>query len=178
MNQKTPPKRPIEASVFADFDSADQAVADLLKAGFSKEQITVICSNEAVMRHFSEFEHQQAAGSNAPAAIAVGGTIGAVLGGLTTVIGAAATGGLALVATAGAAAWAGGVVGGLVGAMMTRGVEKELADYYDQAVARGRILVACEAEHDAPPASQREQLALAARLLEAAGAEPVPLREG
>jgi hypothetical protein len=36
------------------------------------------------------------------------------------------------------------VAGGLIGAMMTRGAEKELANYYDQAVVRGKILVAAE----------------------------------
>ena len=57
--------------------------------------------------------------------------------------------------------------------MMTRGVEKELADYYDQAVVRGKILVAAE---DRNPAG-RARLAEAARVLEEAGAEPLPLRE-
>jgi hypothetical protein len=41
---------------------------------------------------------------------------------------AVTTGGMALWAAGPISAWAGGVVGGLVGAMMSRGVEKELAN--------------------------------------------------
>jgi hypothetical protein len=178
MNKTSSMVRPIEAGVFADLQLADQAVAALLDAGFDKEHITVICSDAAVQRHFSEFEHQDPAGAHTTTAVMVGGAIGAVLGGLTTAVGAVATGGLALMATAGAVAWTGGVFGGLVGAMMTRGVEKELANYYDQAVARGKILVAGEADaHDAT-ARQQQQLALAKKVLSEAGAEPVPLVEG
>ncbi|MEX0713629.1 MAG: hypothetical protein WD278_14825, partial [Pirellulales bacterium] len=77
-------------------------------------------------------------------------------------------------AAGGLAAWTGGVVGGLVGAMMTRGVEKELADYYDQAVLKGRILVAAEVAGDEENAS----LAEAERVFREAGAEPVSLPEG
>jgi hypothetical protein len=62
----------------------------------------------------------------------------------------------------------------LVGAMMTRGVERELADYYQQAVLDGRILVA--AEHSGPHHARR--LAEAALVLAEAGAQPLPLREG
>ena len=70
--------------------------------------------------------------------------------------------------------WAGGVVGGLAGAMMTRGVEKELANYYDQAVQDGKMLVAAEAKDREDTAG----LAKASQILADAGAEPVPLREG
>jgi len=150
----------------------------LLEAGFTCEQVTVICSDKTVERHFAAFEHQDPAGAHTPAAVATGGVIGAVLGGLTVALGAAATGGVAIIATAGAAAWTGGVVGGLVGAMMTRGVERELANYYDQAVTAGRILVAADALPDAPADKQQRQLARAEAILHEAGAEPLPLVEG
>ena len=42
------------------------------------------------------------------------------------------------------AAGTGGVAGGLVGAMMTRGVEKEMANFYNQEVTAGKILVGAE----------------------------------
>jgi len=77
-------------------------------------------------------------------------------------------------AAGGASAWAGGIVGGLIGAMMTRGVEDELANFYDQAVVRGKILVAAEDRSERGP----QTLAAAARVLEEAGAEPMPLGEG
>jgi hypothetical protein len=71
-------------------------------------------------------------------------------------------------------AWAGGIAGGFVGAMMTRGFEKELANYYQQAVIKGQILVAAE---DHGP-NRRSALERAAKILAKTGAKPVPLSEG
>jgi len=163
-----------EVGVFTDIDAARQAVLGLLEAGFSKEQINVICSDETKERHFQEFEHQEPAGTYTPTATIVGGTIGAALGGLAVVASAAATGSLALWAAGPITAWAGGVAGGLVGAMMTRGLEKEIADFYQQAVVSGQILVA--AEDDRP--NNERSLATAAEILARAGAKPLSLPEG
>jgi hypothetical protein len=58
--------------------------------------------------------------------------------------------------------------------MLTRGGEKELSNYYDQAVRQGRILVAVDVH--GPQAEIRR--AQAARLLADQGASPVPLPEG
>src|SRR6478735_3315635 len=135
----------LEVGVFDTVDEARLAVRGLLEAGFTKEQITVVCSDDTKERYFAEFEHQHPAGTYAATATIAGGTIGALLGGLTIVASALATGSLALWAAGPITAWAGGVAGGLVGAMMTRGVEKELANFYQQAVVSGRILVAAEA---------------------------------
>lgn len=163
-----------QAGVFDDVDAARQAVHGLLEAGFTKEQINVVCSDETKERHFQEFEHQEPAGTYTPTATIVGGTIGAALGGIAVVASAAVTGSLTLWAAGPITAWAGGVAGGLVGAMMTRGVEKEIADFYQQAVVSGQILVAVE---DARPDNQRS-LAKAAQVLAAAGAKPLSLPEG
>ena len=165
-----------EAATFATVDDARQAVRGLLRAGFNADQITVVCSDETKERHFREFEHEQLAGSNTPTAAAVGGTIGAALGGLSVIASTPATGTLALwiAGPIAALAGAGAVFGSLVGAMMTRGVERELADFYQQAVIDGRILVA--AEHSGPHHARR--LAEAAQVLAEAGAQPLPLREG
>ena len=58
--------------------------------------------------------------------------------------------------------------------MMTRGVERELANYYNQSVEAGKLLVAVDlAGPDAP-----RRLIVAERVLADAGAEPAPLREG
>jgi hypothetical protein len=163
-----------EAGVFDEVDGARNAVHGLLKAGFTTQQINVICSDETKERYFKEFEHQDPAGTHTPTATVVGGTIGAVLGGIAVVASATVTGSLTLWAAGPITAWAGGVAGGLVGAMMTRGVEREIADFYQQAVVSGRILVAVE---DDRPDNQRS-LAKAAQVLAAAGAEPLALREG
>jgi hypothetical protein len=167
-------ERPLEVGVFQTVDAARNAVHGLLAAGFTKDQITVLCSDETKEQYFHEFEHQDPAGTHTPLAAATGGTIGAVVGALTVVASAAATGSVALLAAGPISTLAGGVAGGLVGAMMTRGVEKELANFYQQAVVEGRILVAAE---DTGPDSAHS-LAKAAQILAEAGAEPLPMREG
>jgi hypothetical protein len=165
--------RPLRVGVFSDVAAADQAVDDLLAAGFSRDEISVMCSNEHIEEHFKEFEHQKPAGTHTPAAAAAGSVIGAAVGGLAAVAGLVTTGGVAVLAAGGIAAWTGGVVGGLIGAMMTRGVEKELADFYDQALTEGKILVAAEDE-----SADQTRLHRAEQIIAAAGAEPMPLPEG
>jgi hypothetical protein len=76
--------------------------------------------------------------------------------------------------TGGIAAWAGGVLGGFVGAMMTRGVEKEAANFYEQALRKGEILVVAEAHGE----RATQSLAKAEEALAKAGAKPLPLPEG
>jgi hypothetical protein len=164
----------IEAGVFSDIDDARRAVNGLLAAGFTREQITVVCSDETKELYFREFEHQDPAGTHTTKAVAVGGTIGAALGGVSVIASAVATGSLALWAAGPITAWAGGVAGGLVGAMMTRGIEKELANFYQQAVVEGQILVAAE---DHRP-DRQAHLTQAAKILADAGALPVELPEG
>lgn len=167
-------ERPIRVGIFSTIRTADCAVDNLLKAGFTSHQISVVCSDQAVEEHFHRFEHEQPAGAHTATAVAVGGAIGAALGGLTVLAGAVTTAGMALLAAGGLAAWTGGIVGGLVGAMMTRGIEPELANYYDQAVTAGKILVAAEDHSEA----QRQRLDCAARILSQCGAEPLALSEG
>jgi hypothetical protein len=55
--------------------------------------------------------------------------------------------------------------------MMTRGVEKELANFYQQAVIEGQILVAAES-------AEPTMLQKAGGVLAAAGAKPLELPEG
>src|SRR4030095_13443903 len=128
---------PVRAAVFATRDAAHKAVDALLAANFTQREITVVSSNETEERAFRAFEHQKPAGANTPVAAAVGGAIGATVCGLTAVAGTAATGGVPLAIAGGWAVMTGGVAGGFLGAMMTRGIEKEAANYYDQAVAGG-----------------------------------------
>lgn len=167
-------ERPIRVGVYSTIPAADCAVESLLQEGFTADQISVVCSDLAIEEHFHRFEHEQPAGAHTTTAVAVGGAIGAALGGLTVLVGAATTAGIALLAAGGLAAWTGGIVGGFVGAMMTRGIEPELANYYDQAVTAGKILVAAEDHSEA----HRQRLAVAERILSECGAEPVALNEG
>ncbi len=165
---------PTRAGVFARVANAKQAVDALLAAGFASEQITVVCSDEIKEAHFKRFEHQAPAGKNAPAAAAAGGTLGAAVGGAATATLGMAVGGPAFAVLGGAGLITGGLVGSFLGAMATRGVEKEAANFYDQAVQSGKLLVVVE-DHGEGAA---DRLLEAERLFAQAGAEPLPLREG
>ena len=171
----TKTSKPVRAAIFGDIRSADEAVFNLIGAGFTKDQITVITSDETRERYFKDLQHQDPAGAHTPGAAATGGAIGATLGGLTAAVGIAATGGAALaVAGAFTAMWGMAVAGGLIGALTTRGIEKEVADFYDQAVSQGRILVAVEDHSN----RMEERLDEAERIFQEAGAEPITLPEG
>ena len=178
MNTSGSDKRQDELSlrvgVFDTIPDADRAVNALLAGGFTKDHITVICSDKAKEQHFKAYEHQDPAGSTTVEKAAWGSAIGATLGGLATIAGVVATGGVGLLVGGAVIAGMGGVAGGLIGAMVSRGVEGELANYYDQSVVAGKILVAAQ---DHGPHEQ-ERLALAEKILYDAGANPVPLREG
>lgn len=167
--------RTVRVGVFQQLSQADRVVEQLLAAGFEKDEITVICP-QCSPAQLEGAKHDEPAGAHTPKSAVTGGTIGAVLGGLATVIGLTATGGLALL-TVGPlllAASGGAVAGGFVGAMSTRGFEHEIANFYDQALQRGEILVAVE-EHGS---DAEERLALAERIFAEAGAHPIALREG
>jgi hypothetical protein len=168
--------RPLRVGIFKSSVEANRAVAELLALGFRPEQVTVICSEATVQNQFKQFEHQDPAGAHTPEAALTGGALGAAVGGVAALALASfvSLGGAALLAAGGVALWGGGVVGGLVGAMMTRGVEKELANYYDQAVERGQILVGVEQTDPA----QVGMLAKASEIFERHGVEPLTMREG
>jgi hypothetical protein len=171
------PDKPIRAGIFESESSADRAVAGLLAAGFAKERISVVSARPMAQRaDHPKVDNEPPAGAHTAGAIAAGGAIGSVLGGLTVVVGVAATGGLGLLAVGpllGAAA-TGGVFGSFVGAMLTRGLEEETANYFDQALTQGQYLVSVEhvEGEGAPP------LEAADAVFQRAGVVSLPLRKG
>lgn len=166
--------RPIRVGVFSSVEKARSAVENLLKAGFTKDQITVICSDKHRERLFQEFEHQDPAGTTTPEKAIAGGAIGAAVGGAAALLSGIATGGIAFLIAGGVIVAGATTFGTLVGAMMSRGVEKELANFYDQEVEKGKLLVAAE-DHGAHAAAHLVQ---AERVLADADAVPMRLSEG
>lgn len=167
-------EKPFRVGIFSTVRQADNAVKDLLAAGFTKEQISVICSDEHKERLFGELaEPVHGANTTAPA-ILTGGVMGATLGGLALAATAVMTGGASLLAAGTVLVGGGAIAGSFSGAMATRGVEKEIADYYDAAVRLGKILVAAEVTGE----GSEQRLADAERVFEKNGAEPVALVEG
>ncbi|MCA8999165.1 MAG: hypothetical protein KDA80_19345 [Planctomycetaceae bacterium] len=163
---------PVRAGIFETLESAKTAVAKLHQSGFSPSQISIVCSEESQREHFADEELTESSGSHTSQFLNRAGAV------------ALGTGGVAIVAltllTAGTTTMVGvGIVSGLAitGTLATlfgtRGTENEATDFYDQAVARGRLLVAVEAENR--DEQGEEKLAKAETILAEAGGETVPL---
>ena len=139
----------LQVGIFDRFDRADAAVQQLVDSGVDRERISVVCSSELPELSVGDQGIERVEGS-APErrlpAIVTGGAVGTLLGGLTAAATLAGTGGVALMFAGpllgGTSA---GIAGGLVGAMASRGLEADVADFYDQAVQDGSILVAVDA---------------------------------
>jgi hypothetical protein len=161
--------------VFDDLATADAAVVRLLNAGFAKSEIVVVAPR-ALKDHFGELHAAEPGGEHAGRTATAAGTIGGLIGGIIAAAALIGTGGGALIVAGPlvAASSAGIIAGGFIGAMMSRGFDKEAATFYDQAVRGGKILVGVQYEGS----DQRDRLATAERVLHEAGAEPLPLREG
>jgi hypothetical protein len=175
--RKTPTKsepvdeRKIRAAVFREVGDARTAVDLLLQAGFTVKQITVMCSEEGKERHFRQFDHEQPAGTHTPEYAATGGAAGFFVGGLLTA-GLTTAAGISLLVAGPGLLLGGAVAGTFIGAMRSRGEERTLANYYDQSLTRGDLLVAVE---DDQPGNRR-RLQVAEEVFNRAGAESVPLR--
>jgi len=72
-NQTSTERKLFCVGIFTNVTQANQAVAGLLRAGFDKDHITVICSNQAKEHHFRTFEHEHLTGADTPLAAAAGG---------------------------------------------------------------------------------------------------------
>lgn len=170
------PTLPIRAAVFNRVKDVDRAIDRLLRFSFRADQLTVVTSEETIKQHFADFQHEQPGGTNAPLGAIAGSTIGAALLGGMTLLTLSLTPGVGLAVAAGWSAGAGGVIGGFVGAMASRGTEKETSEFYAQSLLPGQILLAVEChEQDGDPEAN---LAVAEQVFEEMHRESVALPEG
>jgi hypothetical protein len=162
---------PVSKLVTAIFNSrshAEMAVDELLKAGFSRDDISLLMSESTRGREFAVKKTTKVPEATATG-MTVGGVIGAVAAGLAAV-GTLVIPGLSLVAAgplvaALAGLGAGAAAGGLTGALIGLGIPEHEAKFYDQEITKGGILVGVYAHDDRGK--------LAKEILEAAGAEKV-----
>jgi len=144
--------------VFEDRRKADEAVNQLLKAGFRKDQIGVAMrqSEGADVNEGADQTDDSHAGSGAVAGVLTGLGLGAlaglgVLAGVIPVVGPAITAGTLGVILSNAAAGAGIV--GLVGALIGAGVPEHEAKYYHEEFEAGRTIVTVTADGRADEAT-------------------------
>jgi len=143
--------------VFADRINADQAVAELRRAGFGDNQIGIaLRQEEGVVETQKAGESGTYAEEGATAGMLTGLGLGAlaglgVLSGVIPIIGPAIAGGTLGVLLSNAAA--GAAAAGLAGALIGAGIPEEEADYYHREFEAGRTIVTVHAADRADEAA-------------------------
>jgi hypothetical protein len=157
------------AGFFSDVGAADRAIAELRDAGFSHQELAVICP-ERFKEHFSpEIWRAEPPTSKAPVSIAGGSALGAALGGVALAVSALATGGATLLPGAMVLIGGGALAGGLSSLIVSDGYDQGIKEYYLAAVHQGKIVVGLHLTGtDAP-----ERVKKAMSLLTAAGATSI-----
>jgi len=164
---------PNRVGFFSTAAQADQAIRGLLSAGFTKEQIAVICP-EQCKDQFQGVRHPDPPGSHGVEAAVEGGALGAALGGIALVAAAVATGGAGLLTAVPVLIGGGAIAGGFSSLIVREGYGEGVAEYYEEAIHQGKIVVGVEDES----ADHEARLALAERILAEAGAELPAPRKG
>lgn len=131
--------------VFHSRTEADQAVAELRRAGFRDDQIGYVMPDERATTTTAGSDY---AGEGAVAGAVGGGVLGGLAGalaaGLIPGIGPVIAAGILSAALGGAAI--GAAAGGIAGALIGMGIPEEEAHYYEGEFRSGRILVTVRAE--------------------------------
>ncbi len=164
--------KPFRVGTFDTVAQATRAVRSLLAAGFSKDQLVVLCSDKSREEFFATLVAPEVAEPHSGALVGAGGAIGATIGGALLSAAGLATGGAGLLAAGTVLVLTGGALTGALAADHFAG--GTLTDYYAQSVQPGKILVAVEIEDE----KQAPRLAEAERILAAAESGPVALTAG
>lgn len=163
-------KAKLVTGLFKSKVAAEAAVDALLKRGFTREDISVLMSDETRSKHFALQSRTHAADGLGIGA-AAGGTVGAVLAAIAAVGSTLFLPGLNLViagpiAAALAGLGAGGAAGGLIGALIGAGIPEYRAKVYEAGIRGGGILIGVASRTD-------EEVDRIEELLEELGAEHV-----
>jgi hypothetical protein len=145
--------RKLVTGLFKNRMSAEAAVREISKWGYTRDDVSVLMSDATRSREFG-LEAGSKAAEGASVGGAVGGTVGAVLASLTAVGTSIALPGIGLViagpiAAALAGAGAGAAAGGLIGLLVGAGIPEHRAKIYEAGLHEGGILVGVEAKSDA-----------------------------
>ena len=143
--------------IFRDRESAERAYNSALNRGYSKDDISLLMSDDTRDRYFSDADDDGGLGSKAlegaGAGSAIGGTLGAIIGGTAAIGTNVLLPGLGLVvagplAAALAGAGAGGLTGGLVGALIGSGIPEDRALEYEEGIRNGGIVMSITTRSD------------------------------
>lgn len=136
--------------LFRTREDAERAWDVLASRGYTRDDISVMVSDEARGRHFGEGDADTDLGSKALEGAGVGSAVGGTIGAIVAAVAAVRTNlvlpGLGLIvagplAAGLAGAGAGGLTGGLIGALVGAGFPEERARFYDQGIREGAIVL-------------------------------------
>ncbi len=142
--------------VFHDKDDAEKAYNSLIDRGYTREDISVLMSDETRETNYSDTDEDDRselgnkAMEGAGVGSAIGGTAGAIVGAIAAIGTAIALPGLGLIiagpiAAGLAGAGAGGLTGGIIGALVGSGIPEERAAVYKESLENGGIVVGVKA---------------------------------
>jgi hypothetical protein len=134
----------IVTALFRTRMQAEMSVDSLLRAGFRRQDVSMLMSETTHGREFAIVTHEKV-GEGAAAGAAAGGAVGAIIAALAA-IGTFTIPGFALIAAGPIVATlagmgAGGAAGSLVGALVGAGIPEHEAKFFGPEVERGGILV-------------------------------------
>src|ERR1700750_1405698 len=156
--------------IYPSNTAAEGAVDQLVAAGFSKQDVSVLMADRKGSKDFAA-EKNTKAPEGATTGVGVGGAVGGTLG-LLAGIGALAIPGVGTLIAAGpimgalAGLGVGGAVGGLVGALVGMGIPEYEAKRYEGRVKDGGVLLSVHCDSS-------EEVSRAKDVLKAAGGDDV-----
>lgn len=135
--------------LFKDRESADRAYQSVRSRGYTDDDVNLLMSDQTRDSWFDGDDNSELgtkALEGAGAGSAIGGTLGAIIGGIAAIGTNVILPGLGLIvagplAAALAGAGAGGLTGGLVGALIGSGIPEDRAKLYDEGVRNGGAVI-------------------------------------
>jgi len=163
-------KRTAVFGIFHTGAQAERSVDDLLAAGFTNDDISVLLPDSRGTKDFGMQKHTKAP-EGTTAGVTAGGALGGTLG-LLIGIGALAIPGVGPIIAAGpimaalAGLGVGGAVGGLIGALAGMGIPEYEAKRYEGHIKAGGVLMSVHCDTSV-------EIALAKDLLKQTGAQDI-----
>ena len=143
--------RSLVTGLFRQHDNAGKAFNAALKLGYQKDEISILMSEETKHKHSHERRHpelliEDEAIEGAGVGGSLGVTTGAIIGALVALGTFIAISGFGIAVSGPIATWlsgvaAGGVSGGLVGALINMGISENHAEHFKKELQSGAILI-------------------------------------
>lgn len=135
--------------LFRDRESAEGAYNSALGRGYTRDDVNLMMTDDTRDKYFADGDNSELGSKaleGAGTGSAIGGTLGAIIGGIAAIGTSVLLPGIGLIvagplAAALAGAGAGGLTGGLVGALIGSGIPEEHARHYEEGVKNGGIVM-------------------------------------